>query len=183
MRAMTSVPPPAGKPTITWAGFLIACANARGAKLAAGESSPAVEATSRWRRVSMAGFPRCSGRLRGSNLRTSTLAVERRDHLRHPHPSFARRQHGAQPIGRCRQFRERGLARLRRESSDQARDGERAAELAGEVEDGDRDSGHVRIALSQRYVIAALLYRLCLRAFGIIGEGEQHMGAGAGTER
>src|SRR5262249_53766648 len=117
-----------------------------------------------------------------SSLRASILAVERRDRLRHPYPSFARRQHGAQPIGRRRQFRERGLTRLRRESSDQARDRERAAELTGEVEDGDCDGGHVGVALSQRYVIAALLHRLRLRASGI-GEGEQHVGAGAGTER
>jgi len=44
---MTSVPPPAGKPTITWAGFLVACANARGTKRALEESSPAVEAASK----------------------------------------------------------------------------------------------------------------------------------------
>src|SRR6516165_12617340 len=122
MRAMTSVPPPAGKPTITWAGFLVACANAR-------------------------------------------------------------RTQGPQPIGRRRQFRERGLARLLFESSDQARDRERAAELAGKVENGDGDGGHLGVALAQRYVIAALLHRLCLRAFGTIGEGEQHMSAGAGIER
>src|SRR3989442_509080 len=168
MRAMTSVPPPAGKPTITWAGFLIACANARGAKLAAGESSPAVEATSRWRRVSMAGVSPFSGPPPGSDLRAPTPSGRGQGQLRHPHPSFARRQHGAQPIGRCRQFRERGLARLRRESSDQARDGERASELAGEVEDGDCNGGDLRVALAQRYVVAALLHRLRLRAFGIV---------------
>src|SRR5215471_12478270 len=179
MRAMTSVPPPAGKPTITWAGFLIACANARGTKLVAGASSPAVEAASKWRRVSMAVSVVAAGDLCAFKLTCLDTCTNR---LRHPHPSFARRQHGAQPIGRSRQFRERGLTRLRREPSDQARDGERASKLTGEVEDGDRDGGHLRVALAQRYVISALLHRLCLRAFGI-GEGEQHMGAGAGFER
>jgi hypothetical protein len=47
MRAITSVPPPAGNPTITRAGFLIACANARRTKLVPEESNPAVEAASK----------------------------------------------------------------------------------------------------------------------------------------
>src|SRR5262249_24310442 len=76
----------------------------------------------------------------------------------------------------------RGLTRLLLEASDQTRDRKRAAELTGKVENGDGDGGHLRVALAQRYVIAALLHRLRLRAFGI-GEGEQHMGAGAGVER
>src|SRR6266478_6397525 len=96
---------------------------------------------------------------------------------------FARRKHGPQPISRRRQFRERGLACFLFEASDQTRDRERAAELTGEVENGDGDGGHLGVALAQRYVIAALLYRLRLRAFGTIGEGEQHMGAGTCIER
>jgi hypothetical protein len=47
MRAIMSVPPPAGKPTITWTGFLIAWASARGIKPVAEATSPAAEAASR----------------------------------------------------------------------------------------------------------------------------------------
>jgi hypothetical protein len=46
MRAMTSVPPPAGKPTMMRTGFWTAgtCAKARGRKML--EASPAAEAAS-----------------------------------------------------------------------------------------------------------------------------------------
>jgi hypothetical protein len=43
---MMSVPPPAGKPTITWTGFFTACAFARAVRPAVAERSPAAPAAS-----------------------------------------------------------------------------------------------------------------------------------------
>src|SRR5215831_5966063 len=99
MRAMTSVPPPAGKPTITWAGFLIACANARGTKLVAGASSPAVEAASKWRRVSMAVSVVAAGDLCAFKLTCLDPCSRAHGRLRHRQPLFARRKQGAEPVG------------------------------------------------------------------------------------
>src|SRR4051812_38325523 len=52
MRAMTSVPPPAGNPTTRWSGRLAPCAQAHGP--AARTAGAASRWASAWRRVDMA---------------------------------------------------------------------------------------------------------------------------------
>src|SRR5262245_26928382 len=76
MRAMTSVPPPAGKPTMTCADFFRVCADARGQGMF--ENNPVAAAASRWRRVGMADFRRCVDAIACRELSMTAAARTRR---------------------------------------------------------------------------------------------------------
>src|SRR6478736_8056094 len=94
----------------------------------------------------------------------------------------AGRYYFPQPIGGIRKFRNGGVARLLLEPSDQPRNGKRAAELSSQVEHRNRDGGHLRIALTERDVVAALAHGFCSRTLAV-GKGEQHMGTGPRGQR
>src|SRR3979490_2846287 len=95
---------------------------------------------------------------------------------------FTGRQQRTQSLGRRLQLRECRLARLVLEAADQPGDRERASELAREIEERDGHSRHLRIALTERNVMAAVLHRFCLWPPSV-GECDEHMRTGTGGQR